>query len=121
MEKFFLVKDSYLLLCVTLMINMKQPQKINPKVLVTLRQLGYFNLEVKNGRVYARRGRDHLIIRLNKKGNLDFRLRAHQDLQSKTLPSHHYADHTEEKRIIKEFWQVFTTQLKKEKQSQNSA
>lgn len=88
-------------------------QKVNPIVLETLRQLGYSNVEVKNERVHARRGRNHIIIRLSKKGNPDFRLRAHQDLASRTLPSHHHADFSDEKRLIREFWRAFRAQLTK--------
>jgi hypothetical protein len=75
--------------------------KVNPKILETLQKLGYRNVEIKNQRIYARRrGRDHLIIRLSKKGNPDFRVKAHQDFHTKTILSHHYADYNEERRLV---------------------
>jgi hypothetical protein len=89
-------------------------QKFNPKILETLQGLGYSNVEIKNERVYARRGRDHIIIRLSKRGNPDFRIKAHQDFPTKSLPSHHYAEFAEERRLIKEFRRAFREELKSE-------
>jgi hypothetical protein len=101
----------------TLMAN--SLRKVNPAVLDALGRLGYLNVEVKYGRVYARRGRDHLIIRLSKRGNPDFRLRAHQDIPSKTLLSHHQADYSSEKRLVKEFRRAFRETLKTQDQHDN--
>jgi len=89
--------------------------KVNSKILETLQALGYSNIEIKNKRVYARRWRDHIIIRLSRTGNPDYRIKAHQDFPTRTLPSHHYSDFSQEKTLIKEFRQAFKESLKEHK------
>jgi hypothetical protein len=90
--------------------------KVNPKILETLQALGYSSIEIKNEKVYARRKRDHLSIRLSKKGNPDFRIKAHQDFSTRTLPSQHYAEFSQEKRLINEFRHAFRERFNKKRQ-----
>lgn len=78
--------------------------KVNPLVPGALKKLGYGQIEIKYGRVYARRGVDHIIVRLAKNGNPDFRSHAHQDRLTGTLPTHHHADFTSEKELLREFY-----------------
>jgi hypothetical protein len=91
--------------------------KVNPRIIETLQTLGYSSIEIKNQRVYARRRQDHIIIRLSRKDNPDFRIKAHQDFPTRTLPSHHNSDFSQEKRLIKEFRHAFRDHLNKNRQT----
>ena len=96
---------------VSLLDNQKivdKPLKVNPEIFETLKSLGYSGIEIKNGRVYARRrNRDHISIGLSKKGNPS-KIRAHQDYLTLSLPlAHHHADFIAEKRLTGQFRRAF--------------
>jgi hypothetical protein len=96
---------------VSLLDNQKivdKAPKVNPEILETLKSLGYSSIEIKSGRIYARRrNRDHISIGLSKKGNPS-KIRAHQDFLTSSLPlSHHHADFTAEKRLTGQFRRAF--------------
>lgn len=59
--------------------------KVHSLVLTTLNKLGYRKVEVRNDTLSARRGADHLIIKLTKKGKVKG-ISAHRDLPGRPLP-----------------------------------
>ena len=67
-------------------------EKVDPPLLTALKKLGYRKIEVRNDTLHARRGADHLIIKLARKGTVK-RVSAHRDVcTQQTSPfAHHRA------------------------------
>lgn len=64
-------------------------RRLTPPILTALKKLGYRKIEVRNDTLHARRGADHLIIKLARKGTVK-RVSAHRDTPSRPLP---FANH----------------------------
>ena len=60
--------------------------KVDPPILTALQKLGYRKIEFRNDVLHARRGADHLIIKLTKKGTVK-RVSAHRDIYGEVGPS----------------------------------
>ena len=71
--------------------NIPIDMKVHPSILTALQKLGYGNVEVRNDTLHARRGADHLIIKLTRKGTVK-KVSAHRDIPSRPSPlAHHRA------------------------------
>jgi len=66
-------------------MNQEMSPKVDSLILTTLKRLGYRNMEVRKETLHARRGADHLIIKLTKKGGVK-EVSAHRDTPGKALP-----------------------------------
>ncbi|HDQ05099.1 MAG TPA: hypothetical protein ENN36_00055 [Candidatus Bathyarchaeota archaeon] len=85
------------------------------KVLKVLRQLGYSKFKIKYRKIHAKRGQDHILIKLNRNGmprtdkpNL---ISAHQDIDTEN-PPYHRADYKQEKKLVKEFIRAWIQEIK---------
>jgi len=88
-------------------------KKVDAAILKALQKLGYSEIKFKYNKIYARRNRDHLILKLSKKGTLGHKLKAHQDFPVDT-PPYHRIDVTNEKRLLKELRHAYYEEKKRD-------
>lgn len=87
---------------------------VDPRVRKTLQKLGYSVIRIKYRKIHAKRNRDHLIIKVNKKGmprtDKPGLISAHQDFPSK-IPPYHRASFDKKERLIKEFERAWMKEM----------